>query len=99
MTKTETKETHEQYIHRMTGTEGKLFTPTGWISIQNFKYRNKRMLFIQVYTGCIYKEGQPIAQFWMNPTDAVHTACQLLKESQIWNDKRTASSGKEASDD
>lgn len=82
------KETCEQYIHRMTRTDGKLFTPTGWISVQKYKYRNKKMLFIECYTGCIYGAGQPIAKFWMPPTDAVHLAHQLLEHSQIWQDKR-----------
>ena len=79
------EETHKQYIQRMTGTKGKIFTPDGWISVHNYKYRNKRMLFIECYTGCIYKAGQPIAKFWMNPTDSIHLAHRLLEESQIWN--------------
>lgn len=82
------KETYEQYIQRMTGTKGKLFIPTGWISVQKHKYRNKTMLFLQCYTDCIYKAGQPIAQFWMNPADCVHLAWLLLNQSQIWNIKR-----------
>ena len=82
------EETCEQYIHRMTGTKGKLFTPTGWISLQRHKYRNEKMVFLQCYTGCIYKTGQPIAQFWMSPTDCVHLAWQLLNQSQIWNKKQ-----------
>lgn len=85
---TNKKETHEQYIHRMTGTKGKLFTPTGWISVQSYKYRNKKMLFIECYTDCIYRAGQPIAKFWMNPTEAIHLASILLKESAIWNTKK-----------
>lgn len=82
------KETLEQYIHRMTGTKGKLFTPTGWISVHSHEYRNKKMLFLEVYTKCIYKAGQPIAKFWMSPMDAIHLAWQLLEYSKIWNTKR-----------
>lgn len=82
------EETNEQYIHRMTGTSGKIFTPTGWISVQPFTYRNKKMLFIQCYTDCIYKKGQPVAQFWMNPTESIHLAWLLLENSKIWNKKR-----------
>ena len=84
----ETKETCEQYIRRMTGTKGKMFAPTGWISVHNYKYRNKRMIIAECYTDCIYKAGQPIAKFWMTPTECVRLACQLLRESQVWNDKR-----------
>jgi len=85
---TEKQETYEQYIHRMTGTKGKIFTPTGWISVQTYKYRGKRMVFLQCYTDCIYKAGQPVAKFWMTPINCVHLAWLLLKQSQIWNKKR-----------
>lgn len=81
------KETLEQYIHRMTGTTGELFKPTGWISVCPHTYRNKTMLFIEVYTDCIYKAGQPIAKFWMDPITGVHLAWQLLEASKIWNKK------------
>jgi len=81
------EETHEQYIHRMTGTKDKIFTPTGWISVQRYKYRNKKMLFIQCYTDCIYKAGQPVAKFWMKPDEAVRLAWLLLEHSRIWNKK------------
>lgn len=81
------EETSEHYIHRMTETEGKIFTPTGWISIQRHTYRNKKMLFISCYTDCIYKADQPIAKFWMSPTNSVHLAWLLLENSQIWNTK------------
>jgi len=89
----ENKETCEQYIKRMTGTEGKLFTPTGWISVQRHTYRRKTMLFVQCYTDCIYKAGQPVAKFWMKPIECVHLASQLLSISQIWNIKRLGESG------
>lgn len=78
-------ETVEQYIHRMTGTKGKIFTPTGWISVQKYTYRNQKMLFIECYTDCIYKAKQSIARFWMKPMTAVHLAWKLLDISQIWN--------------
>ena len=91
----EKEETYEQYIHRMTGTSGKMFTPTGWLSVQKFRYRNKKMLLIQCYTDCIYKKGQPIAKFWISPTDSVWLAWQLLNQSQIWNAKRRKNMVKE----
>lgn len=81
------EETCEQYIHRMTGTSGKLFTPTGWISVRLYTYRNKKMLFIQCFTDCIYKKGQPIVSFWISPSDSVHLAWLLLDNSKIWNKK------------
>jgi len=83
-----TEETQEQYIHRMTLTEGELFTPTGWISVNRYKYRNKTMLFVTCYTDCIYKIGQPVASFWMDQAESVRLACQLLDQSQIWNNRR-----------
>lgn len=82
------EETHKQYIQRMTGTKGKIFTPTGWISISRHTYRKKKMLFIQCYTDCIYKSGQPVATFWMSPIGCVHLAWELLERSQIWNMKK-----------
>lgn len=94
----ETEETHEQYIHRMTGTEGKMFTPTGWISVERYEYRNKKMLFLTCYTGCIYKAGQPIAKFWISPTESVWLAQQLLNQSQIWNTKQRPKKAEKAKD-
>jgi len=85
------EETQKRYIHRMTDTNGKLFTPTGWISIERYKYRNKKMLFVQCYTDCIYKAGQPVASFWMKPADSVWLAWRLLDQSQIWNINRRSS--------
>ena len=82
------RENLKQYIQRMTGTTGELFKPTGWISVRTHTYRNKTMLFVEVYTDCIYKAGQPIAKFWMNPMESVHLAWQLLEASKIWNKKR-----------
>lgn len=76
------EETCEHYIRRMTGTintKGKVFTPTGWISVQRHTYRNKKMLCLQCYTDCFFKAGQPIATFWMDPTNCVHLAWQLLE--------------------
>ena len=79
------KENCEQYIKRMTGTtDGELFKPTGWISVQDYIYRNKRMLFVQCYTDCIYKPGQPIAQFWIRPEESIHLAWQFVEHSKIW---------------
>jgi hypothetical protein len=46
------------------------------------------MLFIECYTDCIYKAGQPVAKFWINPTEATWLAWQLLTQSQIWNAKK-----------
>jgi len=83
----ETKETYEQWIKRMTLT-AELFEPTGFISVQDYKHRNKKMLFIECYTDCIYKAGQPSAKFWISPTSAVHLAWQLLEHSKVWQGKR-----------
>lgn len=85
------KETIKQYIQRMTGTTGELFKPTGWISVSPHTYRNKTMLFIEIYTDCIYEAGQPVAKFWMNPMTGVHFAWQLLGASKIWNKKQRKS--------
>lgn len=83
----EEQETTEQYIKRMTGSK-EIFTPTGWISVHAYRYRNKKMLFLECYTDCIHKKGQPIAKFWMSQTDAVHLSWLLLDRSNVWNNKK-----------
>lgn len=82
------QENLKQYIQRMTGTTGELFKPIGWISVRPHTYRNKTMLFVECYTDCIYKAGQPVAKFWMRPMTAVHLAWELLEASKIWNKKK-----------
>lgn len=89
-------ETNEQYIKRMTNTK-ELFKPTGFISVHTYSYNNKEMLSLEVYTDCIYKPNQPVAQLWITPINAVHLAWELLENSRVWNIYRKKSKNESTS--